>query len=111
MFEIASSSLGEGFDVVDLLPVDLDGRGDPGHARTLFARPNNLPYFARTFRAVQLELVLLSFRQPLRWLNEERAAFLIIPVGVLLEQFGSASFAAVVGFGMFHHYYSLIVVL
>ena len=32
MFEIASSSLGEGFDVVDLLPVDLDGRGDPGHA-------------------------------------------------------------------------------
>ena len=111
MFEIALSSLCKGFNVVDFLPVDLDGGGDPGHTRTFLARPDNLPYFARTFGAVQLELILLSLGQPLGWFNEEGTAFLIIAVGVLLEQFGSASLAAIVGFGMFHHYYSLIVVL
>ena len=46
MFEIALSSFCKGFDVVDFLPVNLDGGSDPGHARTLLARPNNLPYFA-----------------------------------------------------------------
>ena len=32
MIKTASLSDCKGFDVVDLLPVDLDGGGDPGHA-------------------------------------------------------------------------------
>ena len=111
MIKTASLSDCKGFDVVDLLPVDLDGGGDPGHAWAFLARPYHLPYFAWTFGAVQLELILLGLRQPLGRLNEEGAAFLSIAVGVRLEQLGSATLAAVVRFGMFHHYYSLIVVL
>lgn len=38
--------------MVHLLLVNLNGRGDPLHARTLFTRPNNLAYFRFAFWAI-----------------------------------------------------------